>query len=119
MTFYFSKSIYSKFALIKSAFNFTDKAYLHLDEDEKNYIVNIESKPECKEICLKEFENEILNQTIRHEIFNKTKNIREITIARAMASTLINESINDLNENQNYTNDYDINNILKDWFENE
>lgn len=116
MTFYFSKGLYSKFALIKSAYNFTDTAYLHLDEDEKNYIVNIEAKPHCKEICLKDFENEMLNQTIRHEIYNKTKTIRELITARAMASTIVEESINSTNEVQD-EDDYDIDIVLKDWFD--
>ena len=31
----FNKELYSKIALIKAAYNYTDIAYLHLDADEK------------------------------------------------------------------------------------
>ena len=30
----FNKELYSKTALIKAAYNFTDKAYVHLDSDD-------------------------------------------------------------------------------------
>lgn len=35
----FSRDLYSKIALLKAAYNFTDKAYVHLDADEKSYYV--------------------------------------------------------------------------------
>jgi hypothetical protein len=33
----FNKELYSRVALIKAAYNFTDVAYLHLDADDKYY----------------------------------------------------------------------------------
>lgn len=42
----YSKELYSKTALIKAAYNFTDKAYLHLDDDKDYYYVSIVSKNE-------------------------------------------------------------------------
>lgn len=111
----FSKSIYPKIALLKAAYAFTDRAYLHLDVNEKNYIVEITSKIENPEITQHEFENEILCQTLRHEIYEQTKNIRELLLARAVASTVIEQS----DATELYTSE--INNddkeILTDWFE--
>ncbi len=56
----YSKELYSKTALIKAAYNFTDKAYLHLDADNDYYYVSLLSKNENQEVSEKEFENEIL-----------------------------------------------------------
>ena len=33
----YNKELYSKIALIKAAYNFTDRAYVHLDADKKYY----------------------------------------------------------------------------------
>lgn len=109
----FSKELYSKTALIKAAYNFTDKAYLHLDADEKYYIVTIELRDSKSSISQKDFENEMLAQSVRHEIYCQTKNIRELLMARAMATSVVTDSnseyeISDAN--------FDENEILKDWF---
>ena len=37
----FNKELYSKTALIKAAYNFTDKAYVHLDSDDKYYLLHL------------------------------------------------------------------------------
>ena len=42
----FNKELYSKTALIKAAYNFTDKAYVHLDADDQNYYVSLSAKEE-------------------------------------------------------------------------
>lgn len=44
----YNRELYSKTALIKAAYNFTDKAYLHLDADEKYYYVSISEKQEVQ-----------------------------------------------------------------------
>jgi His-Xaa-Ser system protein HxsD len=88
MTYKYNKNLYPKSALIKSAYHFTDSAYIHLACDEDYYIVSIELKDE-NIIDEKSFENEMLAQTARYEIFQQTKNIREISLARALASSVI------------------------------
>ena len=50
----FNKNLYSKVALLKAAYNYTDKAYLHLDADMNYYYVNIESKDKNHEITAQE-----------------------------------------------------------------
>jgi hypothetical protein len=85
-----------------------------LDCNEDYYIVSIEPKTE-NVIDEKSFENEMLAQTARYEIFQQTKNIREISLARALASSVIEED-----ETVNIPdseNDYNVDEIIKDWFE--
>lgn len=113
MILFYNKKIYSKVALLKAAYHFTDKAYIHLDSDDSNYIVQIEAKSDTH-INEKDFENEILAQVVRYEVYQQTKNIREISLARALASSVIEENEAGtalVNEN------ISIENILKDWFD--
>lgn len=110
----FSKELYSKTALIKAAYNFTDIAYIHLDTDENYYYVSMSVKEKGKSISEKGFINEMLSQSVRHEVYKQTKNIRELMLARAMASSvMLNGNYDSLeNENEKFSEDE----ILKDWF---
>ena len=110
----FNKELYSKTALIKAAYNFTDIAYLHLDVDEKYYWVTYEAREGKKDISEREFLNEILAQSVRHEIYGQTKNIRELLLARAMATSVVTaiEPENPYIEDTSSSEDE----ILKDWF---
>ena len=111
----FKKELYSKTALIKAAYNFTDKAYVHLDSDDKYYYVTLDMKESGKEeISEHEFENEMLAQSVRHEIYNQTKNIRELLLARAMATSVVmgQDALEEIPENDTFCEDE----ILKDWF---
>ena len=111
----FSKELYSKEALIKAAYNYTDKAYVHLDVDDEKYYVSLEIKDSNDELDEKEFVNEMLAQSVRHLIYKQTKGIRELLLARAMATSIITESdINEINDNEDFSED----DILKDWFDN-
>ena len=113
----FNRELYSKAALIKAAYNYTDLAYLHIDADEKYYYVTLEAKPGITEINEQEFQNEMLAQSVRHEVYRQTKNIRELMLARAVATSLVvTEQENEETEittGSNFTEDE----ILKDWFE--
>lgn len=111
----FNKELYSKVSLIKAAYNYTDRAYLHLDADETYYYVNLESKPGEEEISEQEFTNEMLTQSIRHEVYSQTKNIRELLLARAMATSVVlkdeQSKVPDISDAE-----YSEDEILKDWF---
>ena len=110
----FNKELYSKTALIKAAYNFTDKAYVHLDADDQNYYVSISAKADGDLVSEEEFMNEILAQSVRHEVYIQTKNIRELMLARAMASSvMLEEEYEDYEDNEKFAEDE----ILKDWFE--
>lgn len=84
----FRKELYSKVSLIKAAYNFTDQAYVHLDADTEYFYVSIEPKHAGYEISKPDFINEKLTQSVRHEVYQQTKNIRELLLARAMASSV-------------------------------
>lgn len=111
----FKKELYSKIALIKAAYNFTDKAYVHLDADEIYYYVSVERKMQESEIDEKSFINEMLAQSVRHEVYKETKNIRELLMARAMATSLVADE-NMIEENE-VSDEFSETEILKDWFE--
>lgn len=115
MKFKFSKEIYNKEALLKAAYSFTDRAYIHIDADDAYYIVDVNSKDgnASNGIKLEAFKNEILAQMVRQDIHNKTKNIRELILARAFSSTMISE----IPSYQPEEGEVDIDDILKDWFE--
>ena len=115
MIFHFSKELYPKTALLKAAYSFTDRAYIHLDVNETEYIVDISIKPDEKEFSLKEFENELLFQSLKYSVFQQTKDIRKLIVTRALASTLIEEDTTIPTEDKE--EDFDIDNILEDWFE--
>ena len=115
MRFEFNKELYSKEALIKAAYNFTDKAYVHLDSDEEKYYVLLEMKDGAQQVKEKDFVNEMLAQSVRHVVYKQTKEIRELLLARAFATSIVTESdFDELNESKDYSEDE----ILKDWFEN-
>lgn len=116
MIFSFSKELYPKYVLLKSAYNFTDRAYIHLDESEDYYIVNIDFKEDAVSFNPREFENEMLTQAVRYVVAERTKSIRKLVTARAMASTIINAEPEGEPDN---VEDVDMDDILKDWFENE
>ena len=113
-TMKFSKELYSKTALIKAAYNFTDRAYVHLDSDENYYFVEIKPKQNGSIPSENEFINEMLTQAVRYEVYRQTKNVRELLIARAIASSVVdkNDSAGELEDGS-----FDEQKILKDWFE--
>lgn len=111
MVFQYKKELYPKIALIKAAYHFTDVAYLHLDCDEEYYTVEIVPKGE-NTIAERDFENQILAQTARNEIYKQTKEIREIALARALASSVVeNDDCEEADES------IPANQILNNWFD--
>ena len=80
----FNRELYSKTALIKAAYNYLENAYIHLDMDEKYYYVFLKEKKEDIEIKEDDFMNEMLTQSVRHEVYLQTKNIRELLYARSL-----------------------------------
>lgn len=111
----YNKELYSKAALIKAAYNFTDSTYIHLDSDESYYYVTFEAKDGMPLMDEKDFVNEMLAQSVRHEVYKQTKNIRELMMARAMASSVI---MSDEQVEEKFDGDYSEDEILKDWFTN-
>ena len=86
-----SKSLYSKEVLLKTAFGFTDKAFIHLEQDEASWIVSWKPRAE-QEIDEGEFENELISQSLREELLEQTSDLRRIILARAFASTVMDDN---------------------------
>ena len=110
------KEIYDKEVLMKACYAFTDIAYIHLSADEKHYYVAIESKKseETNEDLEKKLENELIFQQTRKIVSQNTKSVREMVVARALASTIVNdENDKHVNTEQSFSAD----SILKDWFD--
>lgn len=113
MEFRYNKELYPKEVLIKAAFHFLDVAYVHLDCTNTEYFVRMNAKPNC-DIDENEFDNEILSQLARHTIYEQTKEIRALTLARALGSSVVVHNDEDDRIMQDSIN---ADHILKDWFE--
>ena len=118
---YYNKELYPKAALFKAAYNYTDNYYIYIDIDDRNYIVDITAKKmDCNSQIKELFDNEMLTQTARIHILQQTKNIRKLILARAFASTVIdNVSDSEASDDESEPHDeINIDSILTDWFEN-
>ena len=114
----FNQELYSKTALIKAAYNYLEYAYIHLDMDEKYYYVFIKEKTNEITINKAQFESEMLTQSIRHEVYLQTKNIRELLYARSMATSVIVDDRNQYIEDTYLDQPkFEADEILKDCFE--
>ena len=51
----FAKELYSKIALMKAAYCFTDTCYIHLDADDTYYYVDVEPKSKEAPVNEKQF----------------------------------------------------------------
>ncbi len=110
--------VYPKEVLIKTAFHFLDRAYIHIDVENDSFVVDVQSKPDEKTVTKGEFDNEMIVQAARYFVALRTKTIREITLGRAMASTIIDEA-DETNELPLTEDDFDVDKILSDWFDDE
>lgn len=121
----YDSKIYEKSALIKAAYSFINEYYIHLEINEKgNYYLSFTAKSEkSAPDIVEKFENELLAQTVRQHVYRETKSLREIMVARAMASSMIiddvvTENIDTQSDSDQETN-YNLNAILIDWFKHE
>ena len=110
----FSKELYEKEVLFKAVYALLDRAYFHLDSDSQYYFISIIPKEEEDiEILFHKLEDNLIAEETRRMIAEKTKNIREMIVARALASTIVvDDSIVEEKEGT-----FDSEEILKDWFE--
>ena len=114
--------IYPREALLKAAYAFTDRFYLHLAEEEGRFCIEITSKDgtELPKELGREFENELLSQTVRYQIYRRTHVLREILMARAMASTMVMQEdpleLAGQQQEESAEEAESLANILEDWF---
>ena len=114
--------IYPREAVLKAAYAFIRLAYVHLEYEDESIVISFTSKDgsDLPESIGKDFENELLAQTIRLQVYNETHVIREILMARAMSSSMVykNDPVELFEEQDNGAVD-DIDSILEDWFKSE
>lgn len=109
------KEIYDRETLLKACYAFTDVAYMHLDADERCYYVEMTPKDgsASADLLYRKLENELIFQQTRRSVAKNTQAIREIIIARAMASTIVDLDPAPVPGEASFSAD----DILKDWFE--
>lgn len=113
----FKKELYPKEAVMKAAYHFIDKSYIHVDFSDGDYIIEIISKSENKDDSIAlEFENELLAQAVRYQVYTQTHTIREILMARAMSSTMTGSN-SELEQVASPEGTENLESILTDWFE--
>ena len=85
----FKHELYPKEALLKAAYHFIDRCYIHVDLVEDEFIVRLTPKTDAvDDVTEHEFENELLAQAVRYHVYSQTHTIREILMARSMSSTI-------------------------------
>jgi His-Xaa-Ser system protein HxsD len=82
--------IYSVSALLRVAYRFTDRCYLHLQKSDREKIeVRFRSKSTVTDIeaIAGEFMNEILDQTLREIVAKESEPVRNLVLAHALSRT--------------------------------
>ena len=110
------KELFEKEVLLKTAYSFTNRVYIHLSSEPEHWIVSWESK-KGYDILPDDFENELIQQQVRLLIERKTTDTRKIIIARALASTIIDTKDTVISTEDN-SDEVDADSILKGWYKN-
>ncbi len=116
--FKFSKELYPKEVMIKAAYHFINDCYVFLDCNSEKYSVEIMLKQDSNldlNGIENKFKNELLSQVVRLQVYRQTHMIRELLMARAMSSTMIQKNNSEYETAPDTTEDLD--DILTDWFE--
>lgn len=113
----FKEKLYPHEAVMKAAYHFIDRSYIHVDTCDDEYILEITAKGDndVNTIAL-EFENEMLAQAVRYQVYQQTHTIREILMARAMSSTITGGNT-ELEKEELPDSIESLDSILTDWFE--
>ena len=120
--FQVNKTFYPKVALVKAAHRFLTDYFLFIEAYENNYIISWESKKDNFIDDNKfelDFKNELLTQLIRYEVFQQTKTIRQLTLARAFASSMYTTSHAEEDGIDCSDNIFDIDAVLSEWSSND
>jgi len=84
--------VYSLTALLRVAHKFTDRCYLHLQyEDAKRVGVRFRGKSHTADLAsiVGEFQNELLDQTLREIVGQETEPLRNLILAHALSETAL------------------------------
>lgn len=113
----FNQELYPKEAVMKAAYHFIDRCYVHVDLCDADYVVTLTAKKgiELGEAA-NELKNELLAQAVRYQVYLQTHTLREILMARAMSSTIT--GIDYGSDTVQLPEQVDhLESILMDWFE--
>lgn len=84
-----NSDLYSREALFRVCYLFTDRCYLFLVQDENSPVIQVRFTRQRPDTDLNEmageFSNELINQKVRLDIAAETKAIRELIVAQAFA----------------------------------
>ena len=121
MRILYSKELYSKEALLKAAYHFTDNYYIYLGVEGDSFFVDFSSKedsPIDSDALQNQFKNEILAQVIHQSISNETSDLRKLLVARALSSTMVDEEdpVDNEPETMNEESLNELSAIAKDWY---
>lgn len=118
MKFTVNKDLHSRYALLKTAYHFTDEYYVLLDQDENLYHIDISAKDGNTPADIEgRFANELVAQSTREAILEKTSSLRELILARAFASTIIDDKASkDIPDFDSCEDEIDKS-LFKDWYE--
>lgn len=124
MRVFYHKDLYSREALLKAAYHFTDRAYVYLGVEGDAYFVDFTPKEGIafdRESLENTFKNELLAQVIHQTISRQTAPLRELLVARALSSTMVDTADDTAQPEQLMTPaDQDqLDAITKDWFDHE
>lgn len=113
----YKEKLYPHEAVMKAAYHFLDRSYIHVDTCNNEYVIEITAKSgnDITAIAL-EFENEMLAQAVRYQVYLQTHTIREILMARAMSSTITGINT-ELEQDELPDSIENLDRILMDWFE--
>jgi His-Xaa-Ser system protein HxsD len=85
-------SIYSLKAVLKSAYSFTARAYLHLQHRDAT-VIEVRMRPKCAsedpESIVFDFLNDLIDQRLRDLIAAETEQARDLILAHALSKTCL------------------------------
>lgn len=117
---YLSRKLYPAQVVLKAAYSFLNIAYIHIDESNDQWVIEISLKPTVDidlPIC-EEFGNEIISQVVRLMVYEKTHGIREMLMARAMSSSMITmDASPEISKNGYDISEQELAQILSNWFD--
>ena len=83
--------VYSKVAVFKAAYWYTDRCYLFLASGDQPNILNVEirlksekSDPQQLEVLCREFCNNLLDQQVRQDVIAETGKVRDALVNKAL-----------------------------------
>lgn len=116
------KSVYPAATLLKAAYQFLDQVYLHIEDAATEWLIYMETKSDVQVAAdhLKgAFENELIAQAVRWNIYQQTHTVREILLARAMTSTMVDmeDPLAQIAADEQDVSADELDGILTNWFE--